>query len=328
MRPFIRSLLLLPVLLSVPGSFALAQDRTSESAVRVVIDNDLFALSMGKPDDHDYTHGTRILLSTPGAPAFLRRLVADVPGCGTAAARRTGCAMSTLEIGQEIYTPRVEGVTPIPGERPYSGWLYMAPAVHHIAGGRARSLRLLFGTTGPPSLAEEAQDGMHELLGEQERQGWIYQLQSELGVGLAFDERIGLERSLGGPARGALSVGWGAVLGSVRTAAHVEVLARLGFRNDIPWSPELPQWSTGARWYGLAGVRQSLVLRDLFVDGNTFHDSPSAERIPWARELTLGVGVRSDAYAVEYRWVQRGREYEAQVDPHAWGSVAFIVHWD
>jgi hypothetical protein len=218
-------------------------------------------------------------------------------------------------------------VEPVPGERPYSGWLFIAPGLHHVAAGRVRSLTLLLGVTGPASLAEKAQDGIHSLLGEHERRGWRHQLRSEVGAAIAYDDRVGVERGLGGSRVGALSLGWGAVAGNVRTALHAGAGARVGLERDLPWSPEELESSAAMGVYAIGGFRQELVLRDLFVDGNTFHESSSADRIAHVQQIVLGLGVRHDGYSLEYRWVRRGREYEAQPQPHAWGSLGFIIHW-
>lgn len=307
-----------------PG--APVREHTSARALRVTIDNDLFAMRAGKPDDHDYTHGTRVLVSSAAVPGWLGRLAGDAPACLGAETRRVDCVAGSLEIAQEIYTPRIDGLQPVPGERPYSGWLFMAPGLHHVAGGRVRSIRLLVGVTGPASLAEQAQDGIHALFGEHERRGWPNQLRSELGLAIAYDDRFGLERSLGGEGVGALSLGWGAVVGNVRTGLQFDALARLGLRGELPWSPDELEGRTPMRVYAIGGVRQELVMRDLFVDGNTFHQSVQADRIPLVHEVVLGIGVRGRDFGFEYRWVQRGREYEAQPRPHAWGSIAFVFH--
>lgn len=308
-------------------SAAATQSHAGESVIRITIDNDIIAPHAGRPDDHDYTHGTRLLLSFAGVPGWAHRLTGNASACLSAEARRVGCIAGTLELGQEIYTPRIDGFEPVPGERPYTGWLYVSPGVHHISDTRVRSIRLLVGVTGPASLGEKAQDGIHSLLGEHERRGWRNQLRSEVGVAVAYDDRHVVERAVGGGV-GAIALGWGAIAGNVRTALHFDALARIGLRSNRAWSPDELEVRTPMRLYAIAGFRQELVVRDLFVDGNTFHESVHAERIPVVRDFVLGFGMRREAFAMEYRWVQRGREYEAQPRAHAWGSLAFVFYRD
>ena len=43
------------------------------------------------------------------------------------------------------------------------------------------------------------------------------------------------------------------------------------------------------------------------------------------QELTLGAGVRKRRVSLEYRWVLRGREYQAQERAHGYGSFLLSI---
>ena len=302
---------------------ALAQGRAIERSVRLLIDNDLFAVQSHFPNDHDYTHGTRIVATSSGSPRWMRALLRRPLECDTAAGRQLGCVASSLEIAQEIYTPRVDGTTPVPGERPYSGWLYAAGSAHVISASRVRSLRLEIGVTGPESLAEQAQDGVHKFLGERERRGWAHQLGPGVGILAGYDERAIVAHRDSGRSVGSLALEYGIVAGNVRTAVHAGLLGRIGIGRGAVWSPVDLATTPRDGVYVLGGVRQYFVARDLFVEGNAEH--PGAERLPIVQEVVLGAGVRRRRVSLEYRHVLRGREYEAQRSAHAWGSFALTI---
>jgi hypothetical protein len=80
------------------------------------------------------------------------------------------------------------------------------------------------------------------------------------------------------------------------------------------------------RLYVRGGWRQEIVLRDLFVDGNTVDPSSSAERRTAVDQYEIGFGARHRRYTVEYRHVSRGREYRAQPGRHAYGILVFALH--
>lgn len=305
------------------ASSASAQNVGAGSAFRFGIDNDLFAVHTGDPDDHDYTHGTRLVATSSGAPRWVRALLGGPRACDDGAARRVGCLAGSFAISQEIYTPRIDGVTPVPGERPYSGWLAVGAGIHSVSGNRVRTLRLELGVTGPSSLAEQAQDGMHSLLGERERRGWAHQLDRGAGFAVALNERASIAQRDSGRHVGALALEYGAVAGTIRTAVHFGLEGRLGTSSRAVWSPADLAMTPASGVYLIAGARQYFVYRDLFVEGNA--EYPGAERLPIVQEATFGLGARRGRVALEYRHVVRGREYDAQREAHAFGSFALTI---
>jgi hypothetical protein len=244
--------------------------------VTVTLDNDILALrGRGAPADYDYTHGLTVAVERGPARRFL--------------------------VGQRIYTPRRDAPEPVPGERPYAGWLF---AGAQIASGQ-RSLELEVGFTGPAALGEPVQNGVHRLLGSERQEGWAHQLGFEPGILLRLQEIRRFDR---GPARiqPALSV----ALGNVRTAAaagaHVEV-------------------GRGAGPYARLGARHEWVARDIFLDGNTFRSRSTARKLPFVSEGEAAAGFRARRWSAEYRFVARTREYRAQPEAHAYGSLALTL---
>ena len=315
--------LLCALLLSSIVATASAQQTERRHAVRMTVDNDLFAVRTTDPDDHDYTHGTRIRVASSSAPGWLRTLVRRDQSCVSDDARRAGCVAMSLELAQEIYTPRLDGPFPVDGERPYAGWLFAELGTHLVSKRRVRTLSATVGVTGPASYAEQAQDGIHAILGEQERRGWANQIDEQVGWQVGYADRLALGGALGGARAASLSVGWGARAGSVRTDVHVGALARVGVRSALSWSPADLERTPASGWFAVAGARQYAVLHDLFVEGNT--EQPGARRRVFVAETTLGLGWKSEQTTLEYRWVRRGREYEAQPAPHGIGSFVLTI---
>jgi hypothetical protein len=174
--------------------------------------------------------------------------------------------------------------------------------------GRQRSLLVQLGIVGPAALGEPVQNGVHRLNGSEPQVGWAHQLGTEPGLLVRYrDERV-IEVDLGrlGPVQ--LRPGWTVVLGNVRTAAQAGASTRLG-RLD------------GRGPFLLLGGSHEWVVRDLFLDGNTFRGNSTARKLPFVAAGEVGAGYGFGRWSVEYRFVARGRQYQAQPRPHAYGSL-------
>ena len=308
-------------LLLLAFSTATAQVRASGRSLQIALENDLIAVrGTGAPPDYDYTHGTRVAVTWPSAPGWLRRPQSNKPECGRAVGDGRACVTTALEIGQEIYTPRRDAALPISGERPYAGWLYGSAVARVASPEHVRSIRLTLGVTGQPALAAEVQNALHRLLQNERQLGWAHQVAFQPGVAVAYDERLGRERSFGGSGAGRLGLHWGTSIGNLRTTLHAGTDARVGLWAPLPWVPTEPEVEKPMRFYALVDVRQEIILRDVLIESN------GAERRTLVRQYTAGVGFRGRGYTIEYRHVARGREYRAQPDAHAYGSLSFTLH--
>jgi lipid A 3-O-deacylase len=294
----LRVLIPLLILLSGPGMpSAAAAQQISTVALR--FDNDVLALrGTGAPPDFDFTHGLHVGADLVGFPWPLHRWLAT----------EARDLRSHIGIGQRIYTPRQDGCEPVPGERPYAGWLFLDAGVIVSGSGLEHLLRLELGVTGPAALGEPVQNGFHRLVGSTLQEGWEHQLWGEVaglvGYGVAGAHRWGGAR---------LRPHGEIALGTLWSGAASGVDVRFGS-------------APGARGlYGGAGVRQEWVARNLFLDGNSFGPSVKAEKRNWVSEAAAGLGYGFEPWDVEYRFVLRSPEYAAQPKAHGYGSV--ILRW-
>ncbi|HEV3051377.1 MAG TPA: lipid A deacylase LpxR family protein [Longimicrobium sp.] len=277
---------------------------SASAQVEVVVDNDLFGLrgADDPPPDYEYTHGLLV--------SWDARRWDDGSGRGT-----------RWEVGQRIYTPRRDAAEPVPGERPYAGWLYAAwERVGATERTRSR-VRVEAGITGPPSLAEPVQNAIHALAGYQKQLGWAHQLGFEPGIVASYgrEHRLAVIGHAAG-ARLEVLPSWTVRAGNVRTGAEAGVRARACFRTGDVWTGTGASRSVSA-WVE-AAARQEAVVRDLFIDGNTFaRRSPGLERRTWVAQGEAAFGIRWRRTELEYRHVLRGRAYETQTEPHPYGSI-------
>ena len=314
----------LSCLVLAPAAVA-AQAPSAAHSIVVTIDNDLIAIrGAGVPPDYDYTHGATVAISWAGAPESLRRALGRRHNCPGAEARHRGCIATALAVGQRIYTPRHDAAEPVAGERPYAGWLYAAAMVRVVARDYVRSLGAEVGVTGPPSLAEPVQNGVHRLLHNEAQRGWTHQLSAAPGFAVRYDEVRRSEWEVGRMGLAAIALRWGATAGTVVTGFAGGAEGTLGLRGDLPWSPSEPEVARPTRLSVLVAFRQDAILHNVFVEGRGA--SGRAEPRPFVGQAELGVRYRRRTVAFEYRHVVRGREYRAQPAAHRYGSVTVVVH--
>ena len=286
-----------------------------ERSVRLTVDNDAFNFWVPprqRPDDN-YTHGARVAWDVSWTPRFAN---------GWICARDARCG-GTLEVGQEIYTPTVDALVPVPGDRPYAGWLYARAEVRGARARTRRSLDLTAGITGPPSLAGATQRTLHKLVPDfRQPLGWTHQLPTEIAFSVRARQSWRIAPS--GPAGRVVDLvpTLTASVGTLRTAAGAGVRARGGVRLDHPWLASGP---SNVALYGFAGVRGELVARDLFLDGTLFRRSIRVRHVPFLGEWEGGVGVRVRRMRLEYRVVTRSREYH--LGPRTRTNGSFALSW-
>jgi hypothetical protein len=125
----------------------------------------------------------------------------------------------------------------------------------------------------------------------------------------------------------------GFALGNVFTYGGTGITLRLG--NDLPADygpprirPRMPgsdffKPSKGFGWYLFTGVEGRIMLRNIFLDGNTFVDSHSVTREPLVGDFQLGVALTALGMRGAFTYVVRSPEFTAQSRADSFGAVTF-----
>ncbi len=294
--------------------------------IRAFLDNDLFALrDSGAATDYDYTGGVGAVAFWADAPVWLRRRVGGAPGCRLASARVSGCVRATLGIRQAIYTPASNESFNVPGQRLHAGFLGVLGGVAWVSPRRTRELQVEVGTTGRPALAEPVQGAIHAVTGTAPELGWRNQIDARPMLSVRYLEQYQLEAQLLG-AHLRTRVDWGAQLGTVRIAADAGAELQLAIDRRRFWTPLDGGRALPLGPYLVGGVRQEAVAGDVFLDGVAGGRPSTAVRRGSVWQTTVGFGWRFPGGASEYRHVRRGREYDGQIAPHAYGALVFMFY--
>lgn len=337
--------ILYALVMVLPALPAAAEEKPSkdrdrdESVLSFTLENDLPANT-----DQYYTNGFRFTWTSQvnDIPNWVRS--GSEPLVGTGEEVRWQATF-----GQNLYTPQdIKLADPPPDDQPYAAWLYGSigvitdkPYERDSRFSRVQTSAILsLGVIGPLALGEEVQDFVHDIVGSPDPQGWDHQLKNEPAVLLMLQRRwvFGAPLADLGGLRIDAAPHATAALGNVFTHAAAGITFRFGDPPDGDYGPPRIQPASpgsgyfgevvgGDRlgWYVFAGAEGRAVARNIFLDGNTFEDSPSVDKNIFVGELSAGAVLTYDDFRIGYTHVIRSPEFEGQAGPSIFGGIT--VGW-
>ncbi len=330
------SILLLAAL--VAPNVALADEEQSNPwAQSIFFENDLF-----DGTDSNYTNGVKYSLISPdlsphakqgSLPRKAMELIHKIPYLRDSGPEYSHQA--EFSFGQNMYTPTDTSRSDlVEDDRPYAGWSYVGLAYHRKTKfvdnlDFLDSVEIQMGIVGPQAYAKETQDLVHDLRDIDKAEGWDHQLKNEPGLVVAFERKWlfypDSARSLTADA----IVHTGGAVGNVSTYLNTGLEVRCGLNLPRSFGVSLirPAGSTlftpsrKASLYLFGAVDGRYVVRDIFLDGNTFTDSHSIDKKDWVADLAAGVTLSYGNLMLTYTHVTRTKEYDGQNDSHNFGSM-------
>ncbi len=337
------------LLLSI--SFNVLADHLSEEdawTTTFFFENDLFGNT-----DQNYTNGIKLSLASPDLGRFedaeyfggwIDLWDNMIPFIYEAEGIKNVQKSVVVSLGQKIFTPQdLQQTALIPNDRPYAGWLYIGTAFHTKTLNRLDSVELQLGMIGPASLAEEAQNFVHEVRGFKTAKGWDNQLNNEPAFAIIYEQKRRFRPKNFYDKWGFDVIGHGGfALGTVYTYGNVGAEARIGWNlpadfgtslirpggdTNAPVDSSDPRLSAqgGFSVHAFAAITGRAVLRDIFLDGNTFSSSHSIEKKNLVGDLIVGASAIIGGIKFSYAQVFRTREFVGQADSTNFGSIS--VSW-
>lgn len=331
---------LLPVVLAAVLCFPLpASAQVNPWTHTFYFENDLF-----NGTDSNYTNGVKysvispdLSLSAPEGrlPKKILEYVHEIPFI-----KESPPAYShqvEFSFGQNMYTPTdISRSDLIRDDRPYAGWLYVSTSYHRKYSTDdpikfMDTVEVQLGVIGPASLARETQKVIHKWREILVPRGWENQLKNEPGIAAIF-ERKWLYHSTKQPAFGYNAViHAGGALGNVYTYLNSGLEVRGGWNIPADFGVSLirPAGSTRLSvgrdfsMHGFGAVNGRLVVRDIFLDGNTFRDSHSIDKKPFVADVAAGIAMQYRHMILTLTQVLRTEQFRGQDREHSFGSVAF-----
>jgi len=316
------------------------------SVLTLQIENDWFARATNT-DEH-YTNGVRASwvsnLRPKIGPDWLNRLT-DWPSViaspTTEVRRRFGIA-----IGQSIFTPDNTKARDLEiDDRPYAAWLYLGLALHVVHGPkddpvRQDSFQIDLGLVGPNAYGKQVQNGFHDIIGVAASEGWDNQLRNEPAADLVFERRWRFDKTLvsSAPSLEVDLIPHAATsLGNVLTYFGGGATVRIGqdLQNDFgpprirPSIPGSEGFTSAGHltWYFFAGAEGRAVIRNIFLDGNSFRDSHDVRKRTFVGDFQGGITFIWDWIRISYTHVVRTPEFDPQADFDQFGALSVSFKW-
>ena len=316
------------------------------STFTLYLENDIFAGA-----DQNYTNGLKLTWSSPIYHAYppeawphrwLYPIIKKLPFEGSERTRNN----ITYSIGQNIYTPEdIEEEDLIEDDRPYAGITYGSIGFHNRTQKDMDTLELYLGIVGPHSYAEECQEAVHALFDDKEPKGWDNQLDNEPVIGIVYSHKKKIFESGIGQTFGydcVLNTGGG--LGNAMTFYNLGLTLRVGWNmpNDFGNFPIRPASAFNGAFderdprmrpekdFGLhlfCSVDGKAVLRDIFLDGNTFSDSHSVDKKPVVADYMTGLGIIMGKVKLSMAYVIRTESFEEQDGSQKFGSINMSISY-
>jgi len=293
--------------------------------------------------DQDYSNGLKMTWSQPYQPVAAGKT--DIQGWvfkHLPFSRNSSSSKATdFSIGQSMYTPKDTARSDlIVNDRPYAGYLFLDYGFISRSGNRRDVWEFEIGVVGPWSLAEITQNKVHDLIGSSRAQGWDHQLGNELGLEVIYEAKWQLGHL--GSQHGFqvdLIPHMGAQAGNINTSVAAGAELRFGWLipRDFGSCPIRPGCDAGdvldnglesrgrRNRFGMhffAGVEGRLVLRDIFLDGNTFKDSHSVDKEIFVANIVGGIALTYGRIRVNYALVLRSPEFKQRQDKHTFGAIS------
>lgn len=191
-------------------------------------------------------------------------------------------SFSAYTIGQAMITPKdISQTNPNPSDAPYAGLLFLRSSYIAVHEHYADTISTTIGILGPDSGAEGTQKFIHKITESTEPKGWDSQLENE-PVGQISRARVWRLYNDKHPNIDVLTLANGS-LGNLESSLGTGLLLRFGTGLEKSFSTAAlltgrtsNPIAVDGGWYTYFGVTADYVHNQIFVNGNTFRDSPSA----------------------------------------------------
>lgn len=239
----------------------------------------------------------------------------------------------SIAIGQSVYTPDdLIRSDLIQDDRPYAGILYLAIGIHSMSERRADTFEINLGIIGPHSYAENSQKLFHNLFNGVRPNGWHNQLKDELALEAIYERRWKLIQSqFDNEFEFQLIPHLGGGLGNVYIYASTGTQIRFGWNLPEDFGANLIRpggdCNLSFRRKGRFGVHVfaavdgKAILRNVFLDGNTFQSSHRVDKKPFTIEIQLGVGIRAGRFNISYAYVFWTKKFKTETKGQVFGAL-------
>ena len=244
----------------------------------------------------------------------------------------------TFSIGQNLYTPSdIKIATEQKNDRPWAAWLYGSTGLVTITDNHVDEIEMALGVVGPAALGEQTQKYVHDKISNSpEPKGWEHQLDNEIGLNLSWQRRwpeyktCNMSNNLWLQASPQIGLSLGNIYTHAEAGLNLRISPKterfsdmpLRVRPSMPGTGYFPKPEHGFSWSLFGGINGRAVGRNIFLDGNTFENSPSVDKKPFVYDINAGVDFTYGQTRLSYTLVHRSKEFDTQDETSIFGAVS------
>jgi lipid A 3-O-deacylase len=291
------------------------------------------SITSAKINDKYYVNGLKLGWTSPtdDVPDFLAGIGRSVWGVGQ--------QRLSIDVTQSIYTPiNTLASVPDPHDRPYAGVLTVGATLTHDTDSERSVIGMQAGLVGPDALARQVQNGFHSVIGDGNTNGWHFQIHDEPVVEFLGQHIWRLPIAKFGNIETDAVPQIEAGVGNLRVYGLTGSVFRFGQGLDSDFgASRVRPGLTGSDayvptrpfgWYVFAGFDGQAVVHDVTIDGNSFRNSASADRMPFVGEFEAGFAILVSGMRISYTQVFQSEEIRHQFGGlHQFGSLTLSAHF-
>lgn len=297
-------------------------------AVPSIVESNDFFSSYIKPEDSNYTQGLELASTRPyaDAPQILKTAASYLPEfcIGITCAVPGPPDFIGFGIAQDIFTPRSRDIVELlPDEDPYAGYLYSRLTRLNQSEHYRISTSLYLGMIGPWSFAEYTQNWFHDLIHNKRFKGWDNQLHNELAGYLNYKRGfIDYKKE---------DYSWVMLLTDTEINVGT-VYTDLSFRKEIRLGYNIQGYNLTNKNFSIyiyAHPEVKGILRNIFLDGNTFRKSAHVDTEHFQASIESGLTVEYYGWSISYYTDWSTKDYSQQTDKiHGYAGIRIEKFFD
>ncbi len=312
-------------------------------AVNVTVENDFFAPREGGVTDRYYSSAIQVSFEQSEADLSVLGLWLGRSLFGDEGQR--DFTAERFAIAHSFFTPdNITVAESQPKDHPWAGWLRTSYDISVRHRETVDTLHLSLGVVGPLAQAEPLQREWHRFIDDPLPEGWDNQLGNEVTLQFAWQRTWPAWSLFKAPSdsgqRGTLAADVRPVtrvaLGNAFVQASAGAELRLGHNLRVDGGAPrhgaaalstgfFEPRKDGPGWYVFASAHARGVGRNLFIEGNTFRDSPGVDPERFVHDVSAGVVVESGRVRFSYSYVSRSDEFKGQEGRHNFGLMGIAV---
>jgi lipid A 3-O-deacylase len=290
------------------------------------------------PSDGHLTMAGRLEYGLEKPPDFAESLLKKIPFLGTSGIQ------NSYFLAQGAYTPAGDNKsspTVVPDDRPYAGYLKLGCRLAAVTPSVDRqtvdTLDITTGIIGPASLASKVQEEAHSAIGSDSVSGWDNQLANEPIINIELQRQFRFLQPVTTGFMLELSPHLTGALGNMFTYAGAGLMARAGSGLDRDYGAPVQGLQLSGlrfhkpartwRWNVFAGLEARTVLRNIFLDGNTFRSSHSVDKETFVVDYVVGAAIIYKSIQATVSLLDRSEEFKLQQGHDSLVKFALSLGW-